>query len=451
MKVIQSIRFPVWIALAVVMAGCSDTSRPELDIIQITGVSWACNVTTSYVVFGSTTEAEDHLEIVISASEGDLLYMLRDDLQFYYRYSPENGNRIAVTFDTVHAVSAYLNGRLSYMELSGSTSLDAFKKLTDPEIEQLSSLHVKSSLTDDLFSTLQQHETSLQGKGLILEGDAGLESLHDLLSIFRPRFLVIDDSWDLPDPEESHCLSNLELLWIEGNVPALAKLASCCSNLESLIVAQWEPEPGELLPLAGLKKLQSFTIAESGLTSLSVVELPESLRNLYMISCETLSDISMLVGLKNLKRMGLTQCNSVQSMEVLRTMAYLQWLSFPPNISHQEFVELTGRFRHLEGVELIDCWEIEDLAPLQHLPELKTLVLQLEKEQLSMLDSLEQLKLVILTSEVFGDNPEWVKELRLSLPNTTIVPGSGICLGSGWLLLLLPFILIFRHFYRRKL
>ena len=102
----------------------------------------------------------------------------------------------------------------------------------------------------------------------------------------------------------------------------------------------------------------------------------------------------------------------------------------------------------MEGVALIDCWEIEDLAPLQHLPELKTLVLQLEKEQLSMLDSLEQLKLVILTSEVFEDNPEWVKELQVSLPNTTIVPGSGLCLGSGWLLLLLPFILIFRHFFR---
>ena len=78
-------------------------------------------------------------------------------------------------------------------------------------------------------------------------------------------------------------------------------------------------------------------------------------------------------------------------------------------------------------------------------------MLQLEKEQLGMLDSLEQLKLLILSSEVFDDNPEWVNELRASLPNTKIVPGSGLCLGSGWLLLLLPFILIFRHFFRRKI
>ena len=101
-------------------------------------------------------------------------------------------------------------------------------------------------------------------------------------------------------------------------------------------------------------------------------------------------------------------------------------------------------------LELIACSEIEDLSPLQTLPQLQTLVLQLEKEQLGKLDSLEQLQLVILTSEVFDDNPEWIRELRTSMPNTTIVPGSGLCLGSGWLLLLLPFILIFRYFFRRK-
>jgi hypothetical protein len=101
-------------------------------------------------------------------------------------------------------------------------------------------------------------------------------------------------------------------------------------------------------------------------------------------------------------------------------------------------------------VELIDCWEINDLDPLLKLPKLQTLVLQLEKEQLTMIDSLVQLKLLILTNEIFDDNPEWVKELSSSLPNTTIVPGSGLCLGSGWLILLIPFILLFRYLFRQK-
>ena len=419
-------------------------------MIQIEGVSWACNVTTSYAVFGSTIETEGEWEVLLPASEGDLLYMNRDDLQLYYMYRPENGTRLTVTFDTLHTVSVYLNGKLEFMELGGPSSLEAFSQLTDPEVKQLSTIDIHGPLSDDLLLTLKQHETSLTGKGLVMEGGSGSENLYDLLSICRPRLLIIDDSWSLPEPDASNVLADLELLWVDGNVPALAKLASCCSNLESLIISSWEPEPGELLPLSGLKKLHNLTIAESELTTLSGIEFPKSLRNLHMVSCDTLSDISKLSDFQELNRLGLTLCNEVKDVDLLQEMGSLQWLSFPANISHQEFMEVTGRLTQLEVVELIGCTEIKELAPLQSLQNLNTLILYLEKEQLTMLDSLEQLKFIVLTNEVFEDNPEWIKELRTALPNCVIVPGSGLCLGSGWLLLLLPFILIFRYLFRHK-
>jgi hypothetical protein len=450
MPTLRYIMFPVWVAFAGILSGCSDTFTPEIEMIQIEGVTWACNVSTSYFVFGSSNEMEDKNEVVLPASDGDMLYMLWDDLQFYYRYSTEDGTQLSVRFDTLDAVSVYLNGSLEYMELSGPSSLEAFSQLSDPEVSQLSTIYMNGPLSDDHLRVLKQHEAALPGKGLVIEGGADSKSLNEVLSICQPTLLVIDDFGVLPDPKDGSFVSKLELLWVEGNIPALAKMASCCSNLESLIVVSWEPEPGELLPLLGLKKLQSLTIAESQLTTLSSIEFPESLRKLHLVSCETLSDISKLGELQNLKHLCLTYCNGVQDVGVLMEMEALQWLSLPPNISQQEFSELTTRFKHLEVLELIACSEIEDLSPLQMLPELQTLVLQLEKDQLGKLDSLEQLQLVILSSEVFDDNPEWIKELRTSIPNTTIVPGSGLCLGSGWLLLLLPFILIFRYFFRRK-
>ncbi len=450
MTTIRNILFLVWIAIAGMMTGCSDRLSPGVDIIQIEGVSWACNVTTSYAAFGSIIETEGPLEVVLPASKGDLLYMILDDLQLYHRYSPENGTRLTVTFDTLHTVSAYLNGNLEYMELSGPSSIEAFSQLIDPEVKQLSTIYIHGPLSDDLLFTLKQHETALPGKGLVMEGGSGSKKFKEILSICRPDLLVLDDSWSLPDPEESSLLSSLELLWVDGNVPALAKLARCCGNLESLIIADWEPEPGELLPLSGLKKLQSLTIAESDLTSLSGIEFPKSIRSLHMVSCDTLSDISRLGALHGLQRLGLTLCNEVKEVDILKEMNSLQWLSFPPKISHQDFREVTGRLTQLEVVELIGCTEIEELSPLLPLQNLNILVLQLEKDQLTALDSLEQLKLVVLTNEVFEDSPEWIKELRESLPYSTIVPGSGLCLGSGWLLLLLPFILIFRYLFRQK-
>ncbi len=451
MKKLGYILLPAWIAFAGIMTACSDTHIPVVDMIRIEGVSWACNVSTSYATFGSSSETEELLEVTLPASAGDLLYMIMDDLQFYYRYSQENGTLLSVSFDTLNAVSVYLNGNLEYMELSEPSSLEAFSQLSDPEVEQLSTIYIKGPVSDEHLMVLKKHETRLSGKGLVVEGGAGSDSFNEILSICRPTFLVIDDLGVLPAPEDGSCVSKLELLWVESNIPALTKLANCCSNLESLIVASWEPKPGELLPLAGLKKLQSITIAESELTTLESIEFPKSLRKLHLISCDTLSDISGLGDLQNLKHLSLTQCSRVQDVDVLLEIEPLYWLSLPPNISHHKFGELTEHFSQLKVVELIDCSDIRDLSPLQALPELNILVLQLEKEQLSKLDSLEQLKLLILTNEVFEDNPEWIKELRASLPSTTIVPGSGLCLGSGWLLLLLPFILIFRHFSRRKI
>jgi len=447
---IRNIIFPLCFSLAGILSGCNDPEAVQLDTIEITGVSWACNVSTSYAFFGSSTETEEHLEVVLTASEGDLLYMLRDDFQFYYRYNPKDGQQLSVTFDTLQMSSVSLNKKLTYIELSGPSSLESFSMLTDAQIQQLSTIYIHGPVSDDLLLTMKQHETALAGLGLVLEGSSGSENIKELLTLCRPELLVIYDWQNLPEPGESSCLSNLELLWTEGELSALTKVARCCGNLESLIIASWEPETGELLPLSDLKNLRSLTIAESGLASLSEIEFPESLRDLHLVSCDTLSDINGLSGLPDLNRLGISLCPHVHAVDQLYEINKLQSLSLSPNISQNEFRKLTEHFRQLEVLELIACTEIENLAPLQALPELHTLVLQLEMEQLSMLDSLKQLKTIILANEVIEDNPEWIKELRLKLPATTIVPGSGLCLGSGWLLLLLPLVLLFRFFFRTK-
>jgi hypothetical protein len=438
---------PLWIAISF-LSSCNESAQQETDILTIEGVSWACNVTTSYAVFGSATESEEHLEITLPASDGDLLYMLHEDFQIYHRYSREDGNNYIISIDTSLAVSAYLNGRLSYLELTSAPAVEAFKKLEDAEMEQLAVMYLADVLNEELIVFLQEHESSLQGIGLILENNYGPGRLQDLLSILRPRFLVIDESWILPDPEENISLSSLELLWVEGNIEALEKLARCCSNLESLIIADWEPEEGELLPLGELKNLKSLTIAESSIISLASLECPKSLQDLYLIACDTLSDINSLRDLRGLKSLGLTQCTRIDDPGIILELESLEQLSFPPEINQQEFQELTQSLNELQLVELVDCPDIQDLYPLQALPELRILQLQLEHRQLKGLEVLDQLELLVLNIDVFDDKPEWINELRTSLQDVKIVPGSGICLGSGWLLLLLPFILFFRFLFR---
>jgi hypothetical protein len=450
MHTIRKLFFPAWIFITGILTGCGGPVDPDVDLLEIDGASWACNVNTSYAKFGSASEQEDSLKLILPASEGDLLYMFKNDLQYYYRYHSKDGPALSLSFDTLDAVSVYLNGSLDYMEITDSTSLDAFRTLTVPELEQLSSLLIGAPLSDDLLSVLRSKQESLQGTSLILESVSGTGQLSDLLSIFRPPFLVLNNSSALPEPHESFSFSGMELLWMDGNILSLNKLADCCGDLEALIVADWKPKPGELLPLAGLKKLRSLTIAESGLTTLSSVKFPASLHNLYLVSCDTLSDISSLTGLQKLKRLNLTLCSRLADLTTLEELEPLQCFSFPPKVSQQQFKELTEHFPQLELIELIDCEQIENLYPLEGLPQLHTLLLQLEKAQLQGLDSLKQLHTLILADKLYEDNEQWISELKTSLPNTTIVPGSGLCLGSGWLLLLIPFVLIFRNLSRRK-
>lgn len=441
---------PVWISLTAIFTGCERSAAREIDIIRVEGVNWACNVTTSYATFGSTTEIEGQGEVILAASKGDLLYMIWEDLEFYYRYNPKDGQDLNVIFDTLNAVSVYLNGVLNYMELSGPSSPEAFEVLTDPELSQLSTLNLKGALTGDLVSILEQRESALQGKGLVLESGSGSSDLTDLLSIYRPEFLVLGVNWQLPGPNSMHVLDGLELLWMQGDIATLSKAVQCCGDLESLIISGWEPASGELLPLSSLEKLQNLTLAESNLTDLLNIELPESLHSLNLISCSTLGNIDQVLQLPDLCRLNLTGCEKVEHVGMLQNLESLRWISFPYDITQEEFQDLTGQLTKLELAELIGCTEITDLTPLHSLDKLSILALNLQKEQLTGLDSLKQLDVVILTDELFKDNPEWVKDLRASLPSTEVVPGSGICLGSGWLVLLLPFIAILRFGFRRK-
>jgi|GEM_PF-1612861 len=451
MKTVRRSFLPLWFALASMSPGCNDHSNLQVDIIKIEGVSWACNVTTSFAAFGSGSETENENEVLVPASDGDLLYMIEDDnLQFYYRYRSRNGTGLTVTFDTVHAVKVSLNNKPEMMELSEPASMENFRQLTEPEVKQLSTLHINGPVTDELLSTLRSHEAALNGKSLVLEDGSASENISDLLSICHPRMLIMNDSWKVPETFNGNSLADLELLWVDGGSTVLSKVAPFCVNLESLLVDSWEPASAGLLQLAGLNKIRNLTIAESDLTSLSEIEFPSSIRSLHIVNCENLSDISKLDEMNGLTRLCLTGCGMVYEPLHLNHLESLQWLSFPSNITYIQFGQVSESLTNLKVVALIGCDEIEDLAPLQPMKKLTVLELQLEKEQLQMLDSLDQVDLIILSDKVFDSNPEWIKELRASLPGSKIVPGSGICLGSGWLLLLLPCILLFRTLFRRK-
>ncbi|MEN8203187.1 MAG: hypothetical protein ABFS28_11370 [Bacteroidota bacterium] len=428
------------------LCACSKGVAPKYEIITIQGVSWACNVNSSYAIFGSLAESELEPEVTLPVSDGDLLYMVGgNDQEFYYRYSRRDGMNLVVRFDTLNANTACLNGQLKSVELSDNQdSWELIKQLTDPQRKQLSTLHITGSLSDHSLSLLQQHESSLQGTGLLLEGECNLKLLGELLSICRPGWLMLEGPLNLPDPENCMALSHIELLWIEEESHQDPALFSHCTNLESLIISGWKPGEGELLSLSGSGSLHTLTLAECGINDFSSIEFPTSLRRLHFIACDTLTDIRDIHKLKRLKGLSFSGSPHIQEILQLNALTRIKWLGFPENVSQSEFASLLGSLSKLEAIELLGCQKIENISPLLNLNKLKILLVDLPIEKLADLGGLKDLNLLILASDHFEENPNWIGQIKTSLPSAVVVPGSGLCLGSGWILLLLPLVLLSR-------
>jgi hypothetical protein len=439
------------IGSCLILTGCSPEKQLQYDLIRIEGVAWASVIPTNYGTFGSTSEHEEQLEVYVAAEAGDLLYLMTDDWESYYRYQPEDGQELVVTADSTLKGSVFINGILKFLELSTDPSAwKMLEGLTRAEYDQLSVLSVTDDLTQDHLHILSAHETALHGVGLVLEAEVEEKKLVELLSICRPRWLMMENPCKSKDTDLGQVLSDLELLWISGDINVVSHLARCCPSLKTLIITDWDPMPGELFSLTKVKNLNTLTLAECGLTDLTQIEFPASLRQLHLIECDTLSDINVLSESLDLISLSLTGCDHLEHVEVIGSMQSLQRISLPPGITQSGFEEMMAALPSLQVLEMIGCTEVEDLLPLQHMPELKILASDHLQVHLSALGTLSQLDLIILNSLIFEDDPEWVSDLRSSLPGTTIVPGSGICLGSGWLLLLIPMIMVVRWTIRKR-
>jgi len=374
-----------------------------------------------------------------------------DDQELFYRYSRRDGKDLVVAFDTLQENSVSVNGQLKFLELSENlSSWEQFIQLTDPQIKQLSSIYISDSLSDERLSLLQQHEGSLKGIGLLLENGNDPKLLGEILSVFRPEWLIAEGSLNLPDPKNCMALSGIELLWIQEMSHSASELIPYCSNLESLIITDWQPMEHELLSLSKSRNLHTLTLGECDFTDFSNIEFPSSLQRLQLIVCNSLANINGIQKLNRLKGISFTGCQNIEGVSQVGELPLLKWFGFPENVSQPEFVSILTSRPKLELVELFNNTGIKPIYLLKDLPELDILIADLPLEDLEDLGVLDNLELLILPSAFFEENPEWISSIKTSLPNTQVVPGSGLCLGSGWILLLLPFIVLSRYLFSHR-
>ncbi len=424
------------------LAGCVKSKDPVYRKVTITGSTFCFNYSRSFGSFGSMAEENDSTALMLAG--GDLLYILIDDQPLILRYRETDGSYFSFSIDTVDNFKIYQEEKIISLNLSDkSDAWNWIEKSNRTAFENLRSLYITSIPSEEQITTLKKISEINPNLGLVLE--VNQQVIEVILAVFNPTWLVLPDI-ELRNITEGiiQNLNNLELFCVDGGNLQDLDFIYLLPKLSSLIIPGWDPQTNGGFRFSDLKNLEFLALIESEITDISSIGFLPDLKSIHFVECDTLSEINTLSQFTNLKSIGFTQCDKISDISVINNIPSLTWLSLPPNTSQENFTEIMETHLFLKVVELIGCKEIHDLSPLEKLSELKAISLDVSTTDFTPLYHLPGLELIILENEVYEEQGEAISELQDALPDTQIVPGGGLCLGSGWILLLIPLVLTFR-------
>ncbi|HPD14836.1 MAG TPA: hypothetical protein PLE19_07795 [Planctomycetota bacterium] len=236
-------------------------------------------------------------------------------------------------------------------------------------------------------------------------------------------------------------------------VPHLADLEFLCLNVEAehrnlsilgrlprlqaLVLANWDPLANGPLP-PGMERLRSLTLAAGKLEDLVPIAHLTGLDELRVHGCAALTEVDSVGALANLKALSFSRCEKVASLAALGKLKGLKALGLPAKTTQEQFAAAVREHPALQLVEMIGCKDVGDLMSLRGLRDLQALVLVGVPAGTAPLRDVKTLRFLALDGEVFTQAAGDVAALEKALPECVVVEGGGMCLGSGWILLLLP-------------
>jgi hypothetical protein len=437
--------FLIWISILYTIflfAGCGSipgSGDSEHYIIDITGAPIVINCSKSYTFAGHyACEEEDTVSLAVS--DGDLIYFqLMEDEILCYRYNPSDGLNLSISYDTSYE-SFYLNEELISASLSeGSAAWDWLAGADRDALAGIRSLYISLPLSEAEINSLKRISGLMPNTGLFIEGDSLIE---DVISVIKPVWLIAEDlNFSTISDDARSSLKHLELLWHSGEDTIDFEFIYGLPDLNSLIIEYWDSTDISSFQFEKLTGLESLSIIESDLHDLAHIAASSEIINLNLIHCETLERIGSITDLNRLASLGLTGCENINDIPAILQMSSLARLSIPGNTTQIEFAEIISRQKELQVLELIGCDSITDLSPLQDYAGLRALTLDCNVRDLKPVYPLTALELLVLAEDFFEDSLA-LSEIKQAMPDTRLVAGGGFCLGSGWILLLPPAILI---------
>ncbi|MBN2449549.1 MAG: hypothetical protein JXR77_04130, partial [Lentisphaeria bacterium] len=153
-------------------------------------------------------------------------------------------------------------------------------------------------------------------------------------------------------------------------------------------------------------------------------------------AAELVAGVDVAAAFPDLRSLGTTVSKLPTVPTGLKHLAFLADKGVTPELLHR----VVRANPDLAIVEFLHCNELTDLAALQTLAHLECLLFMgTDVTDMKTLNGLASVRFFALSPKLFEKEagPE-LAQLRAGHPDAAIVPVAGLCLGSGWILVLLP-------------
>ena len=426
--------FVAAITVAIVMFIVKNNSNEnKTTVVKISGTGSCYNMSKLYFLSSITSDSINSGALL--AQKGD--FLLLDDAPYYF----DDIKQDSLHFESKNGDSLiYINGRLNAIVIDKNKSLlPWFKQMKNTDISALQTLTINSAIPAPYLPYLEKiakvkPHLSLE---ITIDDSADLSSAFAKLTVlFSPKLLVTQLSpqqfqW-LTKWKEIECIYfSIEDSVVSTALPAIPSLRQVILMQDDKVIIdtnffQYNPQIEKLTAFGNhfpfLQTLHHLTgLNLSGFDSLDVNNIAKQFKNLTVLN------------------LGGYACLNLSSLDSLNQ---LTWLGLPENISQSEFDTTVLHHPGLQVFEMQGTENVKSLHAVTQLPKLSGLVITDTVTDNQTLYSLKQLRYLSLPEDNFKDSAN-INALQKALPGCIIVPNSGACLGSGWLLLIIPLTLFF--------
>jgi hypothetical protein len=418
----------------------SCTCRPEpYSILEFTGADAIQNYSKSLMLV--SYESDSLNPVAVPGSKGDLFAF--DEYGFIYNDKSSQNKFLFRTTDDI----LYVNDNIISLDIPTNDSAIAwFEKMKEMDFSALQFINFKSKIKESYLPYLNELAKTRPNAGISFGGDFG--EMTELLKIFNPG-IITGPALSRSDYDQLSKLTNLEILMVTLDDSIFSDPLPAMPELEQLFLTNIDEDitlTNDLL--VNNKQIERVIIWKSGSFDLAILNPLVNLKELVVTGIDSIENPGLINNQKNLEVLSITGDNLVYDPDLIK-LPYLRWMAFPYNVTQEEFNSFIVSHPNLEMIEIIGNDTIRSLQPLSRLRNLYGLTVTDTVTDISAIKTLTNLKFLSLPDDLLDDTL-MKAELQNSLPDTRIVANEGFCLGSGWLLLIIPLVLILRYFGRQR-